>query len=267
MLTRLIRIGMVGVVGASLAGRPATAFAGENAPTAQRVGDTIINKIGMKFAYIPAGEFMMGSPAGEKERIPDETQHRVKISKSFMLGVHEVTLAQWKTVMGDNPTQFEDPDLPVERVTWDDAVKFCQKLSEKEGKRYRLPTEAEWEYACRAGTKTMYYAGDEEKDLAEAGWYLGNAEMRTHPVGQKKPNAWGLYDMHGNVLEWCGDWYGEYAKADAVDPIGPNDGTLRVLRGGSWFPITRLCRAAHRSKHTPDYRYNFIGFRVTMDFP
>jgi formylglycine-generating enzyme required for sulfatase activity len=165
------------------------------------------NSIGMKLVLIPAGEFMMGSPETEKDRSPDESpQHKVRISKPFYMGAMEMTQAQWKAVMEENnPSNFKGDDLPVEKVSWEDCQEFLKKLSAKEGKTYRLPTEAEWEYACRAGTTTRFNAGDDDKALDSVGWHEGNSESKTHPVGQKKPNAWGLYDMLGNVEEWCED--------------------------------------------------------------
>jgi formylglycine-generating enzyme required for sulfatase activity len=155
----------------------------------------------------------------------------------------------------------------VETVSWNDAVEFCRRLSARDGKTYRLPTEAEWESACRAGTTTAYYTGDGEAALGEAGWYAGNSREKTHPVAQKKPNAWGLYDMHGNVWQWCSDWYGDYPQADATDPTGAAQGSSRVVRGGSWNNLTQSCRAAHRSNDAPDDRRHSIGFRVCLGVP
>jgi formylglycine-generating enzyme required for sulfatase activity len=231
---------------------------------------TFTNSLGMKFVRIEPGEFLMGSPANEEGRYTDETQHKVKITKPFMLGITPVTQKQWVTLMGNNPSYFKGDDLPVIEVSWDDAVAFCQKLSAKEGKTYRLPTEAEWEYACRAGTTTQYHTGDGEKALDEAGWYDKNSGNTTHPVGQKKANAWGLYDMHGNVMEWCSDYYGPYPAGDAVDPTGPAQGdanSSRVLRGGSWSINPQLCRAACRDWGSPGLRYDNGGFRCLLDLP
>jgi formylglycine-generating enzyme required for sulfatase activity len=209
--------------------------------------------------------FTMGSPASEANRSNDEIQHEVTISKPFYLGVTEVTQEQYEAVMGNNPSNFKDAKNPVERVSWDDAVEFCKKLSSKTGKTVRLPTEAEWEYACRAGT-TGAYAGNGSLD--DMGWYTSNSSSKTHPVGQKKPNAWGLYDMHGNVYEWCGDWYADkYPTGAAKDPTGPASGESRVLRGGSWDLYPQYCRSAYRDWLSPGSRGVDIGFSVVLDSP
>lgn len=208
------------------------------------------------FVLIPAGEFMMG---GNKH--PDERPvHQVQISKAFEMGKDQVTQAQWDAVMDENSSRFKGANLPVETVSWDDAHEFIKKLNAKnDGYVYRLPTEAEWEYACRAGT-TGDYAGD----LDEVGWYNENSGGRTHSVGEKKANGWGLYDMHGNVSEWCLDWYGKsyYTNSPEVDPTGPASGTGRVFRGGSWDSKAKYCRSALRAIATPDFRFFRIGFRL-----
>jgi formylglycine-generating enzyme required for sulfatase activity len=178
--------------------------------------------------------------------------------------------------MGKNPSYFqgakvgnENADLPVENVSWDDTVEFCKKLSDlpeekKAGRLYRLPTEAEWEYACRAGSKTAYAFDDEEGLLPEYGWFKRNSSDRTHTVGLLEPNAWGLYDMHGNVWEWCSDWYGEYPKGAVSDPTGPCEGSDRVNRGGGWYNEAANCRSAIRHGIDPSFRFHFIGFRVAL---
>jgi formylglycine-generating enzyme required for sulfatase activity len=190
--------------------------------------------------------------------------------------VYEVTQAQYEKVMGKNPSYFqgavvgnENADLPVEMVSWDDAVEFCKKLSElpdekKAGRVYRLPTEAEWEYACRAGSKTAYSFDDEEGLLPEYGWFNRNSSRRTHTVGLLEPNAWGLYDMHGNVWEWCSDRHGEYPKGAVSDPTGPKEGSYRVYRGGSWDDEAALCRSAYRRRNDPSDRIINLGFRVAL---
>ncbi|MCY3021711.1 MAG: SUMF1/EgtB/PvdO family nonheme iron enzyme [Planctomycetota bacterium] len=219
----------------------------------------------MRLAYIPAGEADMGSPGDEKGREDDEALHRVKLAKPFRIGVTEVTQAQWKAVMGQRRGEFEGDNLPVESVSWKDAVAFCEKLSKTEGKTYRLPTEAEWEYACRAGSAGRFSAADK---LTDAAWYDDNGEEKTHPVAAKKPNAWGLYDMHGNVAEWCGDYYApKYPAQAATDPTGPAEGTGRVVRGGSWSSFERGCRCASRSNVNQAHQMKTIGFRVVMELP
>ncbi|MCX5656031.1 MAG: formylglycine-generating enzyme family protein [Planctomycetota bacterium] len=208
----------------------------------------------MKLVLIPAGKFMMGE---EKDR------HEVTLSKPFYVGVTEVTQAQYQAVMGTNPSNFKGATNPVETVSWNDATEFCKKLSEKTRQAVRLPTEAEWEYACRAGTATAFSFGDADSALGDYAWYSANSGS-THPVGQKKPNAWGLYDMHGNVWEWCADWYADYPKGAATDPQGAASGSQRVLRGGSWGSSADSCRAAGRNGHDPDGRFNRGGFRVVV---
>ena len=214
----------------------------------------------MKFVRLDAGEFMMGSPANEQYRGNDETQHREQITKPFMLGVHEVTQAQWKAVMGANPSAFKGDDLPVELVSWNDAVEFCQKLSLREGKKYRLPTEAEWEYACRSGTTTPFHFGatiSTDQANYDGRFVYGNGRKgiyrnKTTAAGSFQPNAWGLYDMHGNVWEWCEDKY-EEGKA------------ISVWRGGSWLNLPWNCRSAIRIRYSPNIRFSSLGFRVTLD--
>ena len=203
--------------------------------------------------------FTMGSPPDEEERIYNETQHRVVLTKGFWLGQYEVTQAQWRSVMGNNPSGYKGDRRPVESVSWDDCRKFIAKCNAAaRGVRFALPTEAQWEYACRAGT-TGPYAGS--GDLDEMGWYDGNRGNGTHPVGRKRPNAWNLYDMHGNVWEWCVDWDGVY-EGDCTDPTGPASGEDRVLRGGCWHVNARYCRSAFRFGNLPGFRYLSIGFRL-----
>ena len=272
----------------------------------------------LELVLIPAGEFKMGSPQDEKDRLGDEgPQHRVRITKPFFMGIHEVTIGQFRQFVADtsyktevekgenpgawgwNPDKkgydfnekyswrnagFEQTDEhPVVNVSWNDAVAFCKWLSKKEHKNYRLPTEAEWEYACRAGTTTRYYSGDDPETLAKVGnvadasakakfsdWkYTINARdgyVFTSPVGKFKPNAFGLYDMHGNVWEWCADWYGHeyYAASPANDPKGPASGSNRVDRGGGWDRYAGGCRSAFRNFITPGFRGGGLGFRVSL---
>ena len=228
------------------------------------------NLIGMEFRLIPPGKFTVGSPQDEEWHRPDEILHGVTITKAFYMATTEVTQGQWKALMGENPSFFTGDDLPVETVTWEDAAKFCRKLSDKEGVQYRLPTEAEWEYACRAGTTTPFHTGETiSTDQANydgnhtyAAGRKGVFRETTTDVGSFAPNAWGLHDVHGNVWEWCADWYGEYSKGEASDPTGPANGDRRVFRGGCWVNFPAVCRSANRAKVAP-VSWNFhLGFRV-----
>ncbi len=244
-------------------------------PAKAQAPKEITNSIGMKLVLIPKGKFTMGSPASEEYRRDDETQHEVTISMDYYLGVYEVTQAQYEKVMGAKPSYFQGDKIngsssnhPVERVSWKEAVEFCKKLSDlpeekAAGRVYRLPTEAEWEYACRAGSKTAYSFGEGSKLLGDYSWFGDNCNT-THPVGEKKANAWGLYDMHGNVWEWCSDWYGDYPKGAVSDPVGPREGSYRLFRGGSWRDVAALCRSADRSRRYPLDRLNDYGFRVAL---
>lgn len=225
--------------------------------------------IGMEFVLIPAGEFMMGAPSGEEGREDNEGPvHKVTIKEPFYLGKFEVTQDQWRKVMGSNPPGSKGDNYPVGFISWDYVQEFIEKLNEMEGtKKYRLPTEAEWEYACRAGKTTRYYFGDDESKLGDYAWYRENSDSKTHPVGQKNPNPWGLYDMHGNVLEWCQDsWHDNYDSAPS-DGSAWEDGnrSYRVIRGGSRHCGTSYCRSAVRSYHGQGSRDGLIGFRVLME--
>jgi len=220
----------------------------------------------LELVLVPAGRFRMGSPAKEAWRGDDEKQHWVMITRSFYIGKHEVTQEQWQKVMGTNPSSFKGAKNPVEQVSWDDCQEFLKELDGlgKEQGQFRLPTEAEWEWACRAGTRTRFCSGDADEALADYAWFDANAGNSTHPVGTRKPNAWGLCDMHGNVWEWCGDWYGESGGgwAPQQDPAGPASGSLRVLRGGSGGDPPLVCRSAVRIRGTPAGRGDVFGFRV-----
>jgi formylglycine-generating enzyme required for sulfatase activity len=226
---------------------------------------TLVNSIGMEFVFIPAGTFMMGSEAGEMDERPP---HQVTLSRPFYIGRYEVTQAQWQKVMGNNPSLFRgDATLPVEQVWWTDVQDFIRKLNAMEGgNRYRLPTEAEWEYAARAGTTTAYSFGDDASQLGKYAWYKDNSRDRTHPVGQLKPNPWGLYDIHGNVMEWVQDWYGFYTSGPVTDPRGPPSGTHRMRRGGAWNNEAPICRSANRYS-VPGFRDDFLGFRLLRTLP
>ncbi len=237
----------------------------------------------------PAGTFMMGSisgPGGELGRnntstfIMNETQHQVTISNDFYIAKFPVTQAQYEAVMGNNPSKFKGDDNPVERVSWFMAKEFCDKLNEVTestrlpGYRFDLPTEAQWEYACRAGTTTALNSGKnittaEDKvscpNFDEVGWYESNSDGKTQPVGLKMPNAWGIYDMHGNVWEWCEDWLANsYDLINLTDPTGPASGSTRVCRGGSWSYSPRFCRSAYRGGDIPERAYYDFGFRIAL---
>ncbi len=229
----------------------------------------ITNSIGMKLVLIHAGSFSMGAPEEEIGRQNEETPHEVTISKSYYLGACEVTQDQYESVMGNNPSAFKGAKNPVEMVSWYDAVSFCKKLSEMPeeratGREYRLPTEAEWEYACRATSSAAYSFGDAADELSEYVWCGEHLGSKPHPVGEKKANRWGLFDMHGNVWEWCQDWYGVYPSGAATDPSGPNEGSSRVLRGGCWINDAGSCLSAYRSRNSPSDRSNGVGFRVAL---
>lgn len=221
----------------------------------------------LKLALVPAGKFLMGSRADEAGRDEDEgPQREVVLAQPFYMGVHEVTQGQYEAVMGANPSKFIDAAKPVECVSWDDALEFCRRLSRKTHQVVTLPTEAQWEYASRAGSKARFGFGEDDRQLSAYARYGQGAEAGTAPVGSKKPSAWGLYDMHGNVWEWCADWYaGSYVNAATQDPLGPLSGQWRVLRGGSWVNTVEGCRCATRNKSAPDVRYNGIGFRVVVN--
>lgn len=246
---------------------------------------TYTNSISMEFIEIPSGTFMMGVADNDSESYNSEKpQHEVTISKAFFIGKYKVTQAEWEKVMGFNPYDLDRSNpyynLPgmAERITkpnhpatvsWNDAQDFIAYLNAREGhNRYRLPTEAEWEYACRAGTTTRYSFGDDIRDLNAYAWYNEDfATGGTHPVGQKKPNLWGLYDVHGNVWEWVSDYYSEdyYAVSPSIDPQGQETGSQRVVRGGSWHSSATAWRSTFRKPYEPDYRGISIGFRLVME--
>lgn len=250
----------------------------------------IKNSIGMTLVRIPPGSFTMGSPEKELHRQKDETPHEVAITKAFYLGNLEVTQGQYEKIMESNPSHFsakgggkqqvldrDTSSYPVERVSWSDAVEFCNKLSSKEGKTYRLPTEAEWEYACRAGTTTVFHHGNDFNstlgNINGLSWSSYGKETsgpfyrRTTGVGEYKRNAFGLYDMHGNVQEWCSDWYDAdyYKSSPKSDPPGAQKGTERVLRGGAWPSSAKACRSAARNHLPPEEKTYTTGFRVVLE--
>jgi formylglycine-generating enzyme required for sulfatase activity len=273
------------------------------------------NSAGQALVLIPRGKFQMGAPAGEEDRLEEERPHEVEITRPFYMGRHEVTVGQFKAFVKDTNYRTEAErdgkggrafdgkefvqkpeftwkslhipqadDHPVVVVSWADAIAFCEWLSRKEGRTYRLPTEAEWEYACRAGAKTRFHPGDRDDDLKGAG-NIADASLQakwrdafwakawddgfpfTAPVGRFKPNAFGLFDMHGNAWEWCADWYAEdyYGKSPRQDPQGPATGKERVTRGGAWSTQPKFCRSAFRDWHEPTYRSDCVGFRVAAE--
>ena len=248
---------------------------GRSIPESELPG-TVENSLGMKFVLIHSGSFTMGTPETEPERDADEKQHKVTLTSPFYLGVYEVTQAQYTKVIGKNPSRFQTEatgvedtsNFPVDSLCWEDAIAFCDALSQlpeekKAGRRYRLPFEAEWEYACRAQTDTMYSFGDDPELLEEYGWFEENSGQRSHPVGEKKPNPWGLYDMHGNVSELCWDFYTK-ELVDAKDPLGPVDGEHRCRRGSAWFFAAKHCRSGARDSWVPDGRPANHGLRVVL---
>ena len=232
----------------------------------KKMPDTTINSIGMELVLIPSGSFRMGGDKKLEQAEDHETpRHLVKISKAFLMGKYEVTQAQWSEMMNNNPSEFKDDIRPVERVSWNDVQVFIQRLNtQEETNKYRLPNEAEWEYAARAGSENSYGFGGDANILSQYAWYRKNSEGETHPVGQLKPNAWGLYDMHGNVHEWCQDWFDRkyYSQSPSNAPLGPSSGLAKVLRGGDWGSDGWYCRCASRSLSSPDRRSNRLGFRL-----
>lgn len=226
-------------------------------------GDTVFTRD--DFVWVPPGTFVMGSPPTETGRNEDENQHQVTLSKGFWMGKFEVTQAQWMDVMGSNPSFFTGEDLPVENVSWDDVQAFLVILNEREGANFRLPTEAEWEYACRAGSAAAFSFGESPVQLSNYGWFADNSGRTTHPVGSLAPNAWGLFDMHGNVWEWCQDRAGAYPVGSVTDPKGPETGVQRVGRGGSFGVSAVNCRSADRSASDPGAKGPDLGFRICRD--
>ena len=226
--------------------------------------------------WIHSGTFKIGSPFTEKERGSDEDPHtKVMISRGFWMSKYEVTQEKYELFTGTNPSHFNgNSNSPVEMVNWHEAVAYCVEFTRQareeerlpKGYEYRLPTEAEWEYACRAGTTTRFSYGNDPdySQLGEYAWYSNNSSKTTHPVGQKKPNGWGLYDMHGNVWEWCLDWHGDYPGGSTADPQGPTVGTSCVRRGGRWGSPARYCRSATRDYSQPNFRHSGVGFRIVL---
>ena len=267
-VSRRARRGWTVALLALLAVRPVAAA--EPAPVTRSValpgGGTL------DFIWVPPGSFWRGSDATEAGRDADEgPRHQVTLSRGFFLGVHEVTQAQWTTVMGRNPAVFrhgpDAPRRPVESVSWEDCREFIARLAAFGVGRFRLPTEAEWEYAARAGSDARFPWGDDPagQTTHRHAWANSRSMAVTHPVGGKPPNAWGFHDLHGNVWEWCADWYGPYADGPQLDPVGPATGKERVFRGGSWFDFPPSLRSANRHRHRPDGRYAAVGLRLVWE--
>jgi formylglycine-generating enzyme required for sulfatase activity len=244
-----------------------------------------IPDLSMEMLWVKPGTFEMGSPLSEKDRLDRETPHAVTLTEGYWLGKHEVTQSQWEKVMGSNPSDFKGGDRPVETVSWTAVTSFCDKLTASEraagrlpaGMAYQLPTEAQWEYACRGGTKTAFSFGEASGELhrhanyadlnTDYGWSdkaHDDGYENTSPVGSYKANGWGFYDMHGNVYEWCADWYGDYPTGAVSDPVGRAGGSSRVLRGGSWDRSAHLARSANRRRFGPAYSLRGLGFRLSL---
>ena len=213
----------------------------------------------MEMIWCAPGKFSMGSPITEPGRFEDEKQRTVSITRGFWLGKYEVTQRQRESVMRSNHSRFRSPDNPVENVSWHDCEMFVRRVNVALGGLARFPTEAEWEYACRAGSDAPVAGSG---NLPEMAWYDLNSDNQTHEVGRNKPNAWGFLDMHGNVLEWCADWFSVPDGGDAVDPKGPPSGSFKILRGGCWFFYERDCRSAYRLRREPSLRNCIFGFRL-----
>lgn len=232
-------------------------------------GEKVVNSLGMEFRRVSPGGFRMGWDEGE---LGEQPAHDVKLTRPFYLGIHEVTQGHFQRIIGRNPSYSKSTNWPVEMVSWDEADEFCKKLTEMEraagwlaqNRTYRLPTEAEWEYACRAGSTNLFSFGNDLAGLKGREWFKETSNGHPHTVGSGSPNAWGFYDMHGNVAEWCLDWYAPYSRAEAVDPVGPSSGTDRVFRGGSWRSTADSCRSALREKRDPPDRMDNRGFRVVV---
>jgi len=267
-MVALVVLAALGSLAVVTAAEPKEAVSKTKSPPKELTVD-LGKGVKLEMVLIPAGEFLMGSPDSDKDADANEKpQHRVRITKPFYLGKYLVTQEQWESVMGSNPSQFKGPKNPVENVSWEDCQTFLGKLNAKSAAgvgKFQLPSEAQWEYACRAGSKTRYCFGDDESKLGDYAWYAANSGDKTHPVGEKKPNGWELYDMHGNVWEWCQDWYdaGYYAKSPTDDPTGPTGGSRRVLRGGSWSYPAGGCRSAYRIFSAPGCGDYFLGLRVS----
>jgi formylglycine-generating enzyme required for sulfatase activity len=246
------------------AAEPSNETSEQKAPAKTEVVD-LGGGVTMEFVLIPRGAFQMGSfmeAAGDADETP---RHQVTLTQPFFLGKYEVTQEQWTRLMGSNPSRFKGAKRPVDTVSWNDCQRFLEKLHAKTGRTFTLPTEAQWEYACRAGTDLRWNIGDQPTSFGEHAWFIQNSGKTTHPVGEKKPNAWGIHDLYGNLGEWCADWYANpYPKGDAVDPQGPPAGQSKVIRGGAWGDDPINARSAYRNANGPDGAHDGIGFRCVM---
>ena len=233
-------------------------------PQTQDSSDFVLKVKGVEYpmVFVEGGTFMMG--ADDSEAYDDEKPvHNVTLS-SYCIGKYEVTQELWEAVMGSNPSYFKGSRRPVEKVSWEDCQEFIRKLNNLTGKNFKLPTETQWEYAARGGKKSRGYKYSGSNTIGDVAWYTDNSGGKTHDVGTKSPNELGLYDMSGNVLEWCNDWFGSYGSSSQTNPTGPSSGSYRVYRGGSWSYYARFCRVSFRNYFSPDYRYDFLGFRLCL---
>ena len=227
-------------------------------------GTLTVNGIKYNMVWVEGGTFRMGATSEQGSEISDEKPvHSVTLS-GYYIGKTEVTQALWQAVMGSNPSYFEGDDLPVEQVSWDDCQEFIRKLNSLTGQNFRLPTEAEWEFACRGGNNSRGYKYSGSNYIDNVAWYDGNSGDKTHPVATKSPNELGIYDMSGNVWEWCADWYGDYSSGRQTNPKGPYDGSDRVFRGGSWGCFAGFCRSSFRDSYDPTRRGYFLGLRLAL---
>ena len=236
-----------------------------SSPSGNTITIPVKNGISIEMVKVEAGSFNMGAtPEMQAPYEVEKPVHRVTLTNNYYIGKYEVTQALWQAVMGSNPSYFKGDDLPVEQVSWNDCQDFISKLNAMTGKRFRLPSEAEWEYAARGGKKSRGYQYSGSNTLGDVAWYEGNSGSKPHAVGTKQPNELGIYDMTGNVYEWCQDWYGSYSSSPQTNPIGAVSGSSRVDRGGSWFFTAKHCRSSYRFNLTPGYRLNFLGLRLVL---
>jgi formylglycine-generating enzyme required for sulfatase activity len=245
--------------------RQQSSSSGSSSPSVGQNLTITANGVTFTMVAVQGGTFQMGATAeqGSDAYDGEKPAHQVTLS-DYYIGQTEVTQALWQAVMGSNPSNWKGNNLPVETVSWNDCQQFITKLNQLTGRKFRLPTEAEWEYAARGGNKSRGYKYAGSNDLGSVAWYVGNSGSKTHPVGQKQANELGIYDMACNVYEWCQDWYGSYSSGAQTNPMGPSSASLRVNRGGCWFSIARCCRVSYRLNNNPDRRDNFLGLRLAL---